>query len=233
MTLALRSRPRSNAWQWPNTRARSVPLPSTNVTDPRGRNQFPHSRHARRRTQPQPRSARCALAALDLAAPPTQRCDSMGRGRRKQDLDARESTRRERAHDSAMCGHDGFRDRQTEAGPLAQALAGGIDAVEAVEQSRQMLGSNRLAAVLDCQPDFAVVRAIDAYVHAPVARGMVDGVRKQVADRPTDHQSLAAYAALAAHLQLHATLLDQSIVVIEQIAHLAREIDGLAARHDQ
>ena len=47
--------------------------------------------------------------------------------------------------------HDGAHDGQAQAAGVAGLVAGGIAAVEALEQVRQVLGCNRLALVVDVQ----------------------------------------------------------------------------------
>ena len=76
---------------------------------------------------------------------------------------------------------DGFDDGEAETGVTAAGTAGGIDAVEAIEEARQMFGGDALAAINDFEDGlrgFTFGRWLGGKLDADFAAGflMLDGV---------------------------------------------------------
>ena len=75
--------------------------------------------------------------------------------------------------------------------------------------------------------------AVDLDRHAAIRRRVGDGVRQQVPQGAPDHEPVAGHGRLALERQRHAAFLHEGVVEIEELPHLASEVDRLHRRDDR
>ena len=122
-----------------------------------------------------------------------------------------------------MHAGDGGHDGQAQAVMLAVfAAARAVDAEEAVEQPRQVVGRNRLAAVLHHQLHLLRLRRRgDGDHHRAAPLGKAGGVAQQVGQRALDQRFIDRQRGIALDAQRQAGVFQRGFV---KFAHLRRQV---------
>ncbi len=104
-----------------------------------------------------------------------------------------------------MAVHDVLDDGQAQPGAALLAARGGVDAIEALGEARQVLGCDTRAVVGDARPHARITDparriAADAHLDGAVLAPILDGVLDQVLQHLDDLLAVAANARrIAAH----------------------------------
>ena len=125
-----------------------------------------------------------------------------------------------------MVGADVLDDGQPEAGAAGGARAGGVDAVEPLEDASLLGLGDALALVADVDLDQAVL-APDADGDLGAVAGVVDGVADQVADRGGEQLGVAEDLGVAGQRdgQLDRARLGDEPALVDRIGRGARDVD--------